>query len=774
MRYRDAPSDDRESIAQSMPSPTDRPQTTSTRASPPERKRVFVAEARTTAALNAQRAGTLRELVRQHDPVVRRYLPHALQPVLATAGDRLAHEHRHADAVALWLRWAVTHLCPDPPAHFEDIDRAAWLDRTSWRPALAAACHHGMATVPDFRDRYRRRADEAASDNLCGLWGVGPSTYYRYLDKAKRQIALMLLGDRKSPESTMSVRAFVHEHVLRLHAFATEQERDEWHRAQAQACQTLRDPVSALWHFLHAGDPSAFVGLLHRHRAELARKPETRELIDRLSRLALPARQRFDLLLAQAGLARQRGDEDDEQQLYSAALRLATHSDDKLMLGEVYGALGKFHEFRDADRAFACYEDSARFLNLTSADEGGVRTPQFIELYVHTLVRLAWLYVSRNDPRSRAVLEQAQALHDQHNLSDEVVGMLEQTRGEYWRRTGELRRALECKHRALNLFERIGDQRSVLVTYFNLSLIYGEARDFDRAVDYGRRVLASAEKVALEPETLVNTHGNLGVAYFWQGNYDEAIHEYQLAVDVCQKTGLKTPLSTAHYNLAEAFYKRFQLARDPEDERRGDMHATISMRASPSAKDQSHIEATRKLKSDILGASSESPSYDRLLPEEFAAHFEQMLQVQQHRSALALPSVPAAHARARLAIARAYLTIATKERETALALVHKHDLGDQFTAEFEELRSTFNRQLTREEHLTAQWKQAAADMLNDERRAVLLSELLRSGSVNKSGYANVCGLGLATASKHLGMLTDRGLLVQSGRGPSTRYGLPIE
>jgi hypothetical protein len=235
MRQRDAPLDDRESIAQSMPSPPDRRQTAALRATLVERKRVLVAEARTTAALNALRAGTLRELVRQHDPVVRRYLPRALQPVLATAGDKLSYEHRHADAAGLWLRWAVTHLCPDPPARFEDIDRAAWLDRTSWRPALAAACHHGLATVPDFRDRYRRRADEAASDNLCGLWGVGPSTYYRYLDKAKRQIALMLLGDRKAPESTMSLRAFVHERVLRPIPFATEAERIEWHRAQAQA-----------------------------------------------------------------------------------------------------------------------------------------------------------------------------------------------------------------------------------------------------------------------------------------------------------------------------------------------------------------------------------------------------------------------------------------------------------------------------------------------------------------------------------------------------------
>jgi tetratricopeptide (TPR) repeat protein len=733
---------------------------------------VLAAEARIAAALNALRAGTLAELVSLHQCTVRRYLRFVLRPVLATAGDRLPHDRGWAEAVALWLRWALTELSPDRRAGFEAIDRAAWLDRTSWRPALAVACHYGLMAVPDFRDRYRRRADESASDNLCGLWAIGPSTFYRYLDKGKRQIALLLLRSRMSGQSTTALRAFVHEQVRQQDVKVDEGQRDAWHRTQALECLAQHDPVSALWHFLCAGDASAFIGVLQRHRAELARQPETQDLIERVLREPLQVRQQFDLLIAQAQLARHRGEEDVEQDFYGAALRVSTDSGDNLMLGEVYGALGKFHEFRDADRAFACYEDSARFLHLAGVHDDDTGAPMAIEGYVQTLVRLAWLYVSRNDPKSRTVLEQAQVLLHRHTLSDDLVATSEQTWGEYWRRAGELRRALDCKHRALNLFERIGDQRSVLVTYLNLSLIYGEMHDFDRAIAYAHRVLSGAAKLSPEPELLVGVHGNLGVAYFWQGNYDAAIGEYQIAVGICETTGLKTQLSTAHYNLAEAFYKRFQLSRDPEDERRGDMHAAISLRASPAAKDQSHIEATRKLKSDILGSPSEGSSYDRLVPEEFAAHFEQMLQIQRHRSTLALPSAPADHARARLAIARAYLVIATTEREAALALINKHDLGDQFAAEFEELRSTFTRELTREQQVAAQWHTSAGEMLQEERRIAVLEHLFHDGSIQKSIYAKLCGVGLATASKHLAMLAERGLLVQYGRGPSTRYALP--
>jgi hypothetical protein len=59
---------------------------------------------------------------------------------------------------------------------------------------LAVMCHYGFEAVPDFSDRYRRRADESAVENLCGLWSVGTSTFYRYLDKGKRQLAESLPG----------------------------------------------------------------------------------------------------------------------------------------------------------------------------------------------------------------------------------------------------------------------------------------------------------------------------------------------------------------------------------------------------------------------------------------------------------------------------------------------------------------------------------------------------------------------------------------------------
>ena len=92
--------------------------------------------------------------------------------------------------------------------------------------------------------------------------------------------------------------------------------------------------------------------------------------------------------------------------------------------------------------------------------------------------------------------------------------------------------------------------------------------------------------------------------------------------------------------------------------------------------------------------------------------------------------------------------------------------------ELDALRQTFERELTREQQLAAAWKQAAADLVDDARRAALIAHLLKDGAVNKSAYGDLCGVAPATASKHLGLLMERGLLVQRGKGPATRYELP--
>jgi hypothetical protein len=265
---------------------------------------------------------------------------------------------------------------------------------------------------------------------------------------------------------------------------------------------------------------------------------------------------------------------------------------------------------------------------------------------------------------------------------------------------------------------------------------------------------------------------NLGATEFWRGDYDAAILNYRLALDRCTSATLALHEGRAHYNLAEAFYTKYTHTRDPENERQGDAHVAAAIQVWTRENVPAFVEVTHKLKPEILGRGSVD-QVDRLLPQETAVHYPEMAGVEKQRTILTAPGKPEDHIRAHLAIANAYLAISTKEREQALQLCEKHGLSDRFAAEFEQLRNTFERELTREQRLSAAWR-TSADLIDDERRARVLEHLLAHGSINKSTYTQLCGVGLATASKHLARLAEMNLLRQIGKGPATRYVLPGE
>ena len=722
-------------------------------------------EAMLDSALGALRNGSFDDLVRQHR-LATRWLTRRFASIMrGTAGGLLTDDATGAARAKLLLRWLVTQLRPDQEPGFDRIERDAWLNLTSWRPMLAVMCHAGLAPIPEFRDRYRRRADEPPIDNLCGLWGVGSSTYYRYLERGKRLMSAIVRDAALTPARTLSLRRMIQLEVYAQLSLRTTEQRTGWHAREAQRCLAQGDVASSLWHGIQGGDPATFVETLHTRAPDLAGSVEVDALIERIAALPLQARARVELWLARAALARMRQAVDREHQCCLQALQVAGEAREPLLLGMASGALGKYFESRDADRAFAYYEDSAEFLRKAApdmADRGAVGH------YLTTLVRLAWLYAIRSDPRCKAVLDRAEQLRGDGEVPDDVRGMLEQTWAEYWRRTGDVARALEHRHRALNTFERMRDQRSVLVTYLNLCIDYGQAKDFERAIDYGQRIFAAADVKMVEPATLASAHINLGVAYLGQGRHELAIEQYQLALDRCLQARLPMRANLAHYNLAEAYYRRLLHSHDPEDERSGDAHMSAVLAAPPTESTPALLKAARSLKVDTLGTAS-NVSTDGLLPQESAAHLEEMSEVQRQRAVLAVPMAPQAHARAHLAIANAYLTISAKERDAAESLIRRHRLGDQFAAELGRLRETFDRNLSREQRLLGLWHDASQDLLEESRRVALLQRLLRDGSINKSAYAELCGVSPATASKHLTTLAERGLLTQTGKGPSTRY-----
>ena len=157
-----------------------------------------------------------------------------------------------------------------------------------------------------------------------------------------------------------------------------------------------------------------------------------------------------------------------------------------------------------------------------------------------------------------------------------------------------------------------------------------------------------------------------------------------------------------------------------------------------------------------------------------------MAEVQRHRAALALPLAPPDRIHAHLAIALAYADIAAKERDAALLLMERHGGKGGHADVLKRLRDTLRQDDDGHARQAEAWCEATAALLpqtqdraqGQAQSLALLQHLLSQRAINKSGYALLCGVGLATASKQLVRLAAAGLLVQTGKGPSTRYLLP--
>ena len=100
---------------------------------------------------------------------------------------------------------------------------------------LALACQYAVIPVPDFPQAYRPRPDESAADHLCGLWQVGTSTFYRYLDKGKRQLVDLLFEPPLQGERALARDALLQHEVYALLQLVDAPIRTAWHRATGAA-----------------------------------------------------------------------------------------------------------------------------------------------------------------------------------------------------------------------------------------------------------------------------------------------------------------------------------------------------------------------------------------------------------------------------------------------------------------------------------------------------------------------------------------------------------
>jgi tetratricopeptide (TPR) repeat protein len=725
-------------------------------------------------ALAANRAGTLDKFCRQRARAARWCLRHFTPPLawfeLAAATDQAADSAELGWLAEQALCWILFQLRPDGAPLRAPIPHHAWMGATPWRPLLAVACHHALLAVPDYPQRYRSRPGEPAFEHLCGLWDIAPSSFYRYVERG-RQLLAMELASPLTSERAMSLAAFACESSYQRLGLADAQARREWHQHSARVLQDqgrAGSTVGALWHTVRAGELAPVLAQLELHSLDLAASEHTDAVLATLNVGDAELTPRLQLALARANLAQVRGNLQDEQAQLALALRHAVSLGDPGWLGAVYAARGRFHEARNQDRALADYREAVACFE-QAAPPGTVADARITTGLLGSLVSMAELSLLRNDPRAVAILERADQLAAEGDMPVDLQAKLLLARGEYWQRQGDLDKAIEVTHHALQVSERAGHQRRVVSAWGRLAMQYGDAKDIDHALHYARLVESVSKVTPLAPETVAAISLNLGIAFFWKDRLEEAIDSYKRAAQLAQSAGLHTILGRAQYNLAEAYFTRFQRSGSAEDELQGDAYSRLAQALWEADNDAGLAEATRNLKRTVLG-EREHLVYDRLLPAELAAHFDEMKLIEQQRHRLESSSAVDDRVQAHLGISQSYLRIAVAERETALSLASRHGLQTNVSQQLQALRDTFEQALSNEEQWASRWEQA--QVVPREHVAALVRRLFAERQLTKSSCALACAVSPATASKYLADLAAAGLLSRVGKGPATHYVLP--
>ncbi len=667
-------------------------------------------------------------------------------------------------ALSRWLEWGLAQIRPDNAPQAHDIERKAWLGAVVWRPYVALAAHFGFVTVPDIPERYRARKDEPPFERLCGVWNIAPSSFYRYVDRGRRALAKQLFAPLNRNR------------LVSLCEFAARSNRQSAPmKMSVLTDMSLVGPrfsfhlyrLAPLWAAVRADDVASVMSILMRDVCHLAGYEHIDVLLDRVAMMNLSPNAHIEIALRRAHVCRVQNRVDAEQQFLTVALRAASALDDKLALARVYAAQARAVETRDVDRAMVDLRASIELYDALCAKPASENESARVER-IAAMIRLAWLYIKRNDPKAKVIVEQCEEAIDVAAHDLETLASLAQARAELARRSGNLQDAVESNLRALQYFERTSNEAQMLKVTGTIVLLYGELRKLDFAIVYAEKIFAHVKQQRVEPYTIAATHLNLGIAYFWSERFVEAILSYENALRIASEANLRPLMGRAHYNLAEAFYRRYQLTKVPADERFGDSHSSLSQAIWEQSDDRAAAEATRNLKRAALG-EQDHLIYDRMLPAELAIHFDEMHRIQSQRLVFERAKSNEEKAHAQLKIAHEYVDIVVKERDRALALLGDEKVSKEITAELDRITAAFHRSLSHEESLAETWRQRALGVIASDKLHAVTQHIVQFGVIKKSQYASLCSVSPATASKHLALLATRGLLVRANRGRATAF-----
>jgi len=146
-------------------------------------------------------------------------------------------------------------------------------------------------------------------------------------------------------------------------------------------------------------------------------------------------------------------------------------------------------------------------------------------------------------------LQTAARFDDKPNLvaANSLLGILSSQSGNY-------ARALEYMLTSMKLAEEVGDRNKMAALYQNLGNVYNDLEDYDKAIDYYKKSIATIQSVTPKITVPPSPYNNIGSVLIHQKRYREALDYLDTGSRISRQINNRRSLAGAYTNLSDAWH----------------------------------------------------------------------------------------------------------------------------------------------------------------------------------------------------------------------------
>jgi tetratricopeptide (TPR) repeat protein len=327
--------------------------------------------------------------------------------------------------------------------------------------------------------------------------------------------------------------------------FLSRRQRQTMHRRAGEYYEFEEvDLLKAARHYSQAGEHEHAIALVVANVTVLINQGEARtlyHLVVDLAKHQLSADMDLQLLEARGDIEYLLGDLKQAVQTYTASAAKAsdaiTQARQWRKLGEVQARLG---EYQEALATFGKGRELLRTVGYAPTEDA------LLAVGISTVL----LNQGRYDDAQMQANAMIEAL-DQHNISQPTAD-LHDVLGKVYYFRGDFNASLIHFQSALALRQRQQDQRSILKSYSNLAIIYGDQNRYNESVKANKAALEIAEQIG-DLVAISILYRNIAADYAEMDQFDHALEFNLRSLVLAENMSNAQSVAYVHHNLGDVY-----------------------------------------------------------------------------------------------------------------------------------------------------------------------------------------------------------------------------